>query len=136
MADGLGVPEQGRQLVERQERQLADAAASARGRGSVRVACIQWPQPLMACGAWVPEMIQVGVECQCWVLQVSWCQPGRTAAGGPAASCHCHQAWRENRLPQCTPAIQDGTCSPPSPYRAMLAAPVVHVPHLPPHAGR
>lgn len=62
VADGLGVPDKGRQLVQRQQRQMADAAASARGRGSLRVACIQWPHPLMACGAWVPEMIQVGGE--------------------------------------------------------------------------
>ncbi|EFN55954.1 hypothetical protein CHLNCDRAFT_145264 [Chlorella variabilis] len=59
VADGLGVPDKGRQLVQRQQRQMADAAASARGRGSLRVACIQWPHPLMACGAWVPEMIQM-----------------------------------------------------------------------------
>lgn len=43
-----------------QQRQLESAAASARGRGSLRVACIQWPSPLMACGAWVPELIEVG----------------------------------------------------------------------------
>ena len=65
MAEGLGAADQGRELVERQQRQLAEAAASARGRGGLRVACIQWPQPLMACGAWVPELIQVRMQDLC-----------------------------------------------------------------------
>lgn len=59
IADALGVPDKGRQLVEAQQRQLEAAANSAKGRGSLRVACVQWPQPLMAAGAWVPELIQV-----------------------------------------------------------------------------
>jgi hypothetical protein len=59
VADGLEVPERGRAVVEKHRQHLADVAASARGRGSLRVAAIQWPQPLMACGAWVPEMIKV-----------------------------------------------------------------------------
>ncbi|KAI3437865.1 hypothetical protein D9Q98_000311 [Chlorella vulgaris] len=59
VADGLEVPERGRAVVEKHRQHLADVAASARGRGSLRVAAIQWPQPLMACGAWVPEMIKM-----------------------------------------------------------------------------
>ncbi|PSC70726.1 cobalamin-binding isoform A [Micractinium conductrix] len=59
VADALDAGEAGRQLVEGQRRQLGVAAEAARGRGSLRVACIQWPQPLMACGAWVPQLVQM-----------------------------------------------------------------------------
>ena len=73
VADALGVPDKGRQLVEGQQRQLAAAADSARGRGSMRVACIQWPQPLMAAGAWVPELIQVGCSCCVCLVRTALC---------------------------------------------------------------
>lgn len=68
------MPDKGRQLVEAQQRQLEAAANSAKGRGSLRVACVQWPQPLMAAGAWVPELIQVIAQQVVWqvVLQHTW----------------------------------------------------------------
>ena len=57
VADALGAGEAGRRLVADQRRQLAAAADSARGRRPLRVALLQWPQPLMACGAWVPQLV-------------------------------------------------------------------------------
>ena len=65
VADALDAGEAGRQLVEGQRRQLGVAAEAARGRGSLRVACIQWPQPLMACGAWVPQLVQASAGGGC-----------------------------------------------------------------------
>lgn len=59
VADALGAGEAGRQRIGAQQRQLAAAAEAARGRGQLRVACIQWPSPLMACSAWVPELIRM-----------------------------------------------------------------------------
>ena len=62
VADALGAGEAGRQRIGAQQRQLAAAAEAARGRGQLRVACIQWPSPLMACSAWVPELIRVSEQ--------------------------------------------------------------------------
>lgn len=72
VADGLGESEKGRQLVAAQRQQLEAAAGSARGRGSQRVCCIQWPQPLYACGAWVPELVQVR-GCGADGPDLGWC---------------------------------------------------------------
>lgn len=80
VADALGVPDRGRQLVEEQRRRLQAAADSARGRGSLRVACIQWPSPLMACGAWVPELVKVGR-----------CSSGCCSSLWPPSAVHCMQ---------------------------------------------
>lgn len=57
VAAALGVPEKGAAAIERQRRAMSGAAASGRGRGAPRVACLQWPHPLMAAGSWVPEII-------------------------------------------------------------------------------
>ena len=80
VADALGVPDTGRQLVEEQRRQLGAAAAAARGRRGLRVACIQWPSPIMACGAWVPELIRVG----------GWPRPVACRRRGPCGAMPLH----------------------------------------------
>lgn len=59
VADALGASEAGARLVEKQRRQMADAAECCSGRGHPRVACIQWPHPLMAAGAWAPQLVQM-----------------------------------------------------------------------------
>lgn len=57
VAAGLGAADAGAALVAAQRERMAGAAAAARGRGSLNVAVIQWPHPLMAAGSWVPEMV-------------------------------------------------------------------------------
>ena len=92
VADGLGVPGKGRQLVQAQQQQLRDAANSARGRGSLRVACFQWPSPLMACGAWVPELVQASGDGVCVLSR-------RAPAARRLCRCSPAQARLQARLP-------------------------------------
>src|SRR5262249_11415572 len=58
VAKALGVPERGRQLVGRLKQCRADIGAKARTLRERRtVACIEWVEPLMAAGNWVPELV-------------------------------------------------------------------------------
>ncbi len=60
VADASGVPERGRALVDAFTRRLADieqrtAALSSRPR----VAMIEWMDPVMVAGGWIPELVRV-----------------------------------------------------------------------------
>jgi iron complex transport system substrate-binding protein len=58
VADGLGASRRGLELVESLRRrldQIAEKARSASSRPSV--ACIEWIEPLMAAGNWMPELV-------------------------------------------------------------------------------
>ncbi len=60
VAEALGVPERGRALVG--ELQARIEAVTARARGATRrptVACIEWVDPLMAAGNWMPELVEL-----------------------------------------------------------------------------
>jgi iron complex transport system substrate-binding protein len=61
VADALEAPEQGRRLVAdlqaRVEKITAQAATRAPGP---TVACLEWLDPLMAAGNWVPELVERG----------------------------------------------------------------------------
>ena len=57
IADALGVPERGVQLVTRLRARLRGIAERTRSRARPRVACIEWIDPLMAAGNWTPELI-------------------------------------------------------------------------------
>lgn len=62
IATALGVSERGKGLVcEMQQRMLeiSEKAKDACHGVMPRVACIQWPHPLLTCGAWVPELIDM-----------------------------------------------------------------------------
>ena len=59
VADAMGASQAGAELVETQQRQMEAAAESSSGRGHPRVACIQWPHPLMAAGAWTPQLVHM-----------------------------------------------------------------------------
>ncbi len=58
VAEALGVPERGRALVEGLRRRVAEIVGRAR-QLSMRptVACLEWLDPLMAAGNWVPELV-------------------------------------------------------------------------------
>jgi iron complex transport system substrate-binding protein len=58
VADALGAPERGTALVARLRARIDDIAARARALPRRRVACIEWIDPLMAAGNWMPELVE------------------------------------------------------------------------------
>jgi iron complex transport system substrate-binding protein len=61
VADAAGVPDAGVQLIAASRARLErirTAVAPARSRP--RVACIEWIDPLMVAGNWVPELVELG----------------------------------------------------------------------------
>jgi len=60
VARELGVEEQGRELIKDLKARVVDAIEKL-GEGKKRpsVACIEWLDPLMAAGNWVPEMVDL-----------------------------------------------------------------------------
>jgi len=59
IASALGVPERGVQLVTRLRSRMRGIAERTRGRARPRVACIEWIDPLMISGHWMPELIEL-----------------------------------------------------------------------------
>jgi iron complex transport system substrate-binding protein len=58
VADALGVPERGRALVEQLQWRMTAIAEKAHTLGGrPTVACIEWIEPLMASGNWMPELV-------------------------------------------------------------------------------
>ncbi len=61
IAGALGEPEAGDSLVERMQTRMREISRRARegSRARPRVACIEWMEPLMAAGNWVPELVEM-----------------------------------------------------------------------------
>ncbi|GAA4766145.1 cobalamin-binding protein [Stakelama sediminis] len=59
VADALDAPEAGERLVTELQARLASVAAVVEGRSRPKVAAIEWMDPLMVAGNWVPELIDV-----------------------------------------------------------------------------
>ncbi|MBV8537784.1 MAG: cobalamin-binding protein [Alphaproteobacteria bacterium] len=57
VATALGRPERGAVLVESLRARMDKVAAATAGLARPRVACIEWIDPLMAAGNWVPELV-------------------------------------------------------------------------------
>ena len=57
VAEGLGVTDDGRRLVEALRARLAALTRRVAGRPLPRVACIEWLDPLFKGGHWVPEQV-------------------------------------------------------------------------------
>lgn len=57
VADALGVPERGRELIARLQARMASIAERAQSLARPTVACIEWIDPLMASGNWMPELV-------------------------------------------------------------------------------
>ncbi|MBO0765003.1 MAG: ABC transporter substrate-binding protein [Hyphomicrobiaceae bacterium] len=57
VADALSVPEAGEALVWQMRQRIASVTARVAGRPRPRVAFIEWVDPLMAGGNWIPELI-------------------------------------------------------------------------------
>jgi iron complex transport system substrate-binding protein len=59
-ADALGAPRRGAALVERLQARMAAIAERARALSErPTVACVEWVEPLMASGNWVPELVEM-----------------------------------------------------------------------------
>jgi iron complex transport system substrate-binding protein len=61
-SDTLGVPERGDMLVTNLKSRMkiiADRSQTAAKKGRPRVACIEWIDPLMASGNWMPELVSM-----------------------------------------------------------------------------
>jgi len=58
VARALGAPERGEALVASLQARVDAVAERARGLPRRRVACIEWIDPLMAAGNWMPELVE------------------------------------------------------------------------------
>jgi iron complex transport system substrate-binding protein len=58
VAAALGAPERGDALVASLQRRVDAVAERARALPRRRVACIEWIDPLMAAGNWMPELVE------------------------------------------------------------------------------
>lgn len=59
VADTLGVPERGQQLVLEIKSRMAAIEQRAHGLPRPTVACIEWIDPLMTSGNWMPELVRM-----------------------------------------------------------------------------
>jgi iron complex transport system substrate-binding protein len=60
VAEALGVPERGRELNERLQKRMAEIARRTHTLPDrPGVACIEWIEPLMAAGNWMPELVEM-----------------------------------------------------------------------------
>lgn len=59
VADALGAEAAGEGLVHRLRARLKGVADRARDLPKTRVACIEWLDPLMAAGNWMPELVEM-----------------------------------------------------------------------------
>jgi iron complex transport system substrate-binding protein len=60
VAEALGAPQRGDELVGRLRQRMEGVAARARPLpGRPTVACVEWIEPLMASGNWMPELVEM-----------------------------------------------------------------------------
>lgn len=60
VADALGVPERGQQLLAQLQQRMSSIAARAKTLpAKPTVACLEWLEPLMAAGNWMPELVEM-----------------------------------------------------------------------------
>ncbi|MCX7992039.1 MAG: cobalamin-binding protein [Fimbriimonadales bacterium] len=59
VADAAGVPERGRELVERFQERTNRVRQHMQNRSPVRVTFLEWIDPPFACGHWTPELVQI-----------------------------------------------------------------------------
>jgi iron complex transport system substrate-binding protein len=60
VADALGAPERGADLIGRSQRRMGEITGRAHSlSGRPTIACIEWIEPLMAAGNWMPELVEM-----------------------------------------------------------------------------
>jgi iron complex transport system substrate-binding protein len=57
VADALGAPERGRELRRTLEGRITEIAEKSAGGRRPTVACVEWTDPLMMAGNWMPELV-------------------------------------------------------------------------------
>jgi iron complex transport system substrate-binding protein len=66
VADALGVVSHGNAVVQEMEARVARIAAKTVAARSPTVACLEWLDPLMAAGNWVPELVRLAGGDNCF----------------------------------------------------------------------
>ncbi|MEO8026482.1 MAG: cobalamin-binding protein [Bryobacteraceae bacterium] len=60
VADACGVQDRGTELIADSKRRMLEISEKAHATGlAPRVVCIEWHQPLMAAGNWVPQLVEM-----------------------------------------------------------------------------
>ena len=59
VANSIGVPNEGAELSEKFERQLGKLKYFKRIKNKPTIACLEWIEPLMYAGNWVPQMVEI-----------------------------------------------------------------------------
>jgi iron complex transport system substrate-binding protein len=59
VAEALGVPERGTALVARLQKRMAEVRDRAESLPRPTVACLEWIEPLMASGNWMPTLVEM-----------------------------------------------------------------------------
>ncbi len=61
IAAALGIPEAGERVITSLQQRLQSVNRSCQllGQPSPRVACVEWLEPLMAAGNWIPELVEL-----------------------------------------------------------------------------
>jgi len=59
VANSIGVPNEGAELSEKFERQLEKLKYFKRIKNKPTIACLEWIEPLMYAGNWVPQMVEI-----------------------------------------------------------------------------
>jgi iron complex transport system substrate-binding protein len=59
VAAACGVRDRGERLITEWQQRMRAVAERVRGRPRPAVACIEWVDPLMAAGNWVPELVEL-----------------------------------------------------------------------------
>ena len=58
VADALGLPEQGQELVAEEKQRLATVTARCAGKAAPTVVLLEWVEPVFAMGNWGPELVE------------------------------------------------------------------------------
>jgi iron complex transport system substrate-binding protein len=95
VAEALGAPERGRALCDALSARMADVGERTAGLPTrPRVACLEWIEPLMGAGHWMPELVAIAggqslfgraAEPSCWIR---W-EDVRAADPDVVAVCAC-----------------------------------------------
>jgi iron complex transport system substrate-binding protein len=87
VAEGCGVGDRGRRLREERWAQLEELTdRAARTDGRPRVACLEWIDPLMGAGSWIPELVERAggrPELACAEGSAQWTTLAELAAADP-----------------------------------------------------
>ena len=109
-ADALGAPDRGKTLVEGLRERLAAIADKARGQATKRptVATVEWIDPLMAAGNWMPTLVEMagGINLFGKAGEHSpWMEFGELAAKDPEVILISPCGFNMNRAAEDLPAL-------------------------------